>query len=366
MTAPTTLATNCDCTTVSTDRQIPKDGYGFLEYVLRSMESLPSARAMLGSVEASRCNTRPGYSPVSMWRLHCLKFLLNERFNVALIERLRSSARLREICGLAGAVPSEPTVSRFFAKLADGVPGLGELFVEQMVNRLQRRLPDDMGRVVAVDSTDIEAFANGNRPDRVDLGAEWGRRIRKNKTQAKDGDTEPFYGRKMHSLVDVVYGVPICHIVLSANENDSPVLPRLVEKAKSLYPWFNPKYLLGDRGYDSIENSRYLVKNGIEPIIHARKPTAHDGLYEGLYDKRGRPVCGDENVPTEYVRSEGNRHLFRCNPQGCSFRENSAGPMIFCNATTWIQSDPENVRAVGWKVARAGLSGRGSMPSDRR
>ena len=155
---------------------------------------------MIDAVAKARRNTRPGYPPRVMWRLWCLRFLLNEPYNVSLIERLRCSGRLRELCGL-NAVPSGPTVSRFFRMMAESFPGVGEAFIVAMVNRLKKRLPDDMGRIVAVDSTDLESWGNGNRPDKVDLNSEWGRRTRKNTTSGSEGDTEGFYGRKAHTLV---------------------------------------------------------------------------------------------------------------------------------------------------------------------
>lgn len=53
-----------------------------------------------------------------MFRAVCLKYLLAERFNVGLIERLRASPKLVEICGFK-TIPSAPTFSRFFNLLAD-------------------------------------------------------------------------------------------------------------------------------------------------------------------------------------------------------------------------------------------------------
>ena len=353
-------ATELNSTIQIADWQVPKGGYGFLEYALAVSESLPKVRAMFDAIIKARRNTRPGYPPRIMWRLFCLKFLLTETYNLSLIERLRSSPRLREICGLDDQVPSEPTVSRFFRRMAEDFPGLGEAFIVAMVNRLKRRLPDDAATIVAVDSSDLPSYANGFRPEeeRRDPEAAWGHRTRKNVSKSEGAsDDEMFYGRKLHSLTDVVYGIPLCNIVLPANESDSPVLRLLVEKAKRLYPWFKPKYLLADRGYDGQENFSYLVKEGIEPIIHVRKPTAHDGLYEGLFDRRGRPVCGDGKALMQFIRSEGSKHLFRCAEGGCSLRSKSSGSMQYCGVSedTWIDvsRSPKSLRAFGWKVLRS-------------
>ena len=284
-----------------------------------------------------------------MFRAFCTKYLLGERFTVGLIERLRSSPRLREICGL-DRIPSESTFSRFFSRLA-GLPDPDTLMA-QMVEKLRELLPG-LGQGVAIDSTDIESYANPNRTKVRDTEATWGRRTAKGKSRKKDKKTEPFFGYKMHALNDTVYGVPLVHTVHPANQNDSPELPRLVEKAQAAFGWLRPSHLLADRGYDSQTNHKFLVGKGIAPIIHVRKPTADDGLYDGLYDKNGFPVCGDGKTPMDYIRTASNgHHLFRCPPGGCALKARSNGAMRYCDIPDYWQDPQDNLRAVG-VVARA-------------
>ena len=57
-----------------------------------------------------------------------------------------------------------------------------------MVNELRKQLPD-VGRVVAIDGTDVESFANPLREVISDPDAAWGRRTRKAKHRSK-GDSE--------------------------------------------------------------------------------------------------------------------------------------------------------------------------------
>ena len=104
-----------------------------------------------------------------MFRAFCLKYLLAERYTVGLIERLHSSPRFREICGFGDAVPSDATFSRFFRLLAD-IDGFADCAMAEMVENLRERLPD-VGERVAVDSTDIEAYANPNRSEPNDPDA---------------------------------------------------------------------------------------------------------------------------------------------------------------------------------------------------
>ena len=259
--------------------QPPKSGYGFLGAALDELEALPSVQSFLTFIVQSRRNTRPGYPPRILWRAVCIKYLLGEQFTVGLIERLSASPRLRELCGFTNSLPSEATFSRFFKLLSSAS---GDDFIAEMVEKLKARLPD-LGDDVAVDSTDLEAFANPNRKTIRDPDAEWGHRTAKAKSSKGVKKTEPFFGYKMHALNDAVYGAPIAHITLPANANDSPQLPNMVKKAQARHKWLRPSRLLADRGYDSQANHKFLVKHGIVPIIHIRKPTADDGLYDGIY-----------------------------------------------------------------------------------
>ena len=279
-----------------------------------------------------------------MFRAVCLKYLLAERFTVGLIERLKASPRLSEICGFCGSIPSEPTFSRFFNKLA-GAPL--ERSIVEVVDKLRTNLPD-IGDQVAVDSTDVEAWANPDRNPVKDPDSDWGHRTTKAKSNSKKHE-ELFFGYKVHSLADSLYGVPLAHMVLPANKNDSPQLRKLVNKTQRLYPRIKPQYLLADRGYDGYQNFAFLYGEGITPIIHIRKPTAKDGLYDGLYNKNGIPVCGDGKVPMEYLRTdpETRTHLFTCPPSGCSLKPKSSGMMRYCTPAIHQEDPRDNLRVMG-------------------
>ena len=289
-----------------------------------------------------------------MWRAFCLKFLLGEQYTVSFIERLKGAPRLREICGFDESVASEATFSRFFNRLAD-YPELLDIVMAAVVERLRAHLPD-IGRQVAVDSTDIEAWCNPRRSVIRDPDAAWGVRTAKNKSKDKKKgkvEKEPFFGYNAHLICDAVYGVPLSFTLLSANENDSPQLPTLVEKAQESHTWLKPEYLLADRGYDAQSNHWFLYHRSITPIIHVRKPTAEDKLYDGIYDKSGAPVC-DGKTPMEYVLTDPNTgyHQFRCPPDGCELKKRSRGVFRYCDTVEHWEDPKNNLRAIG-VVARA-------------
>ncbi len=326
-----------------------KSGYGLLGTALDELEALPSVRRFLAQIKQSRRNTRPGYPPRAMFRAVCLKYLISERFTVGFIEHLRSSPKLAELCGFSGAIPSEATFSRFIKKLFKLNT---DLSIAEMVDRLQAKLPG-LGEDVAVDSTDIKAHANPNRTIVRDPDATWGYRTTKSNSSSKK-KSEPFFGYKMHALNDAKYGVPLVHIVLPANKTDMRLLPDLVRKAQQTHPWLKPKHLIADRGYDSQANHQYLIKHGIIPIIHVRDPVAKDGLYSGMYNKKGFPVCDDGKTPMEFLGTDPTtgHHLFRCPPAGCALKGKSTGAMLHCNVSVMAEDPMNDPRALGI-VARA-------------
>ena len=323
--------------------QDPKSGYAFLESALDELEQLPSVQRFIRTVVKAQTRARPGYSPRIMWRAVCLKHLLGERFVVGFLERLKSSPKLTELCGFKGTLPSDSTFSRFFTRLADAGETT-DIAMAELVTKLKGILPD-LGDEVAIDSTDIEAYAKDRTPP-SDPDAAWGYRTPKTKSKAKD-DKELFFGYKMHSVSDVKYGAPLAHTVLPANKNDSPQLPGVVAKAQKLLPRLKPNHLMADRGYDSQANHSFLIKRGIVPIIHIRKPTADDGLYDGLYTAKGAPTC-DGKTPMKYVRTDSNgHHVFRCPPKGCSLRKRSRLFAQYCNTMDHREDPADNYRVLG-------------------
>ena len=147
-------ATCTYCTTHDPHSQPPKSGYGFLSHALDQLEELPAVQKMLESIGEARRNGRPGYLPRVMFRASCMRFLLTERFVVGFIERLKGSPRLREICGFGDSVPSDATFSRFLARVLESGFDV-EQAIAQVAERIRGHRPFT-GRIVAVDSTDVE------------------------------------------------------------------------------------------------------------------------------------------------------------------------------------------------------------------
>lgn len=331
---------------------VPKSGYGFLAVILDGVDDGP----LLDVLQAYHWTGRKGYPAKAMLRACYAKFVLKIRYSNQFLERLRGSRRLREVCGFGDEVPSESAWSRFMDRLADH-QDLLELCIVSITNQLQGQVPavkkrkgkqdqplPPLGTVLAVDSTLFETYSNPNRKVSSDPDARWGL---KHSARSKDGKEVYGYGYKMHLISDATHGVPLAFIVTPANVSDTTILPDLVRKVLDTYPGMEPKVLLADRGYDSLENHEFLVGLGIIPVIHIRKPTAHDGLYDGLYNAEGKPLCMGQ-VPMDYIRTEPETgaHLFRCREGGCPLKKEGTKAVTHCDSEVWEAADA-NLRVLG-------------------
>ena len=332
--------------------QPPKSGYGFLVQVLDNLDTAD----LIKTLQSYRANGRPGYNPEAMYRAYCAKFILNIRYNNQLLERLRGSRKLRDVCGFDDDVPSESTLSRFVSRLANHQALIEESLVKvtnqlrdlvptvkRRENRQDQPLPP-LGAVLAIDSTLFLTYSNPNRKVVSDPTPAGGV---KHSSRTKEGKTEWGFGYKMHLVSDATHGVPLAFTITPANANDSTELPTVVSKTLDTYPWMEPGCLLADRGYDSQTNHRYLLKLGIIPVIHIRKPTAEDGLYDGIYNAEGKPVClGGKSM--DYVKTdpETGQHLFRCIPEGCPLKQEGTKAVTHCDGEWWQPQD-DNPRVIG-------------------
>ncbi len=171
-----------DCTSSVNLSQPPKSGYGFLSAILDSLDD----QLLLDTLQQYRHTGRKGYSIRAMWRACLSKFLLKIRFNNQLLERLRGSRRLREVCGFDDDVPSESSFSRFTSRLAHHQNLIEQCFftasdeIRDLVPTVKRRegaqdqpLPP-LGAVLAVDSTVFESHSNANRKVVSDPDIRWG------------------------------------------------------------------------------------------------------------------------------------------------------------------------------------------------
>lgn len=259
----------------------------------------------------------------------------------ALIRRLQDDPLLRAICGFNGHVPHRTTFNRFIRRLAHHWI-LVENTLATLTNELKELLPS-LGQVVAVDSTTVRTHGNPNRTVLSDPEASW---TAKNSPRAKDRDGKEWhYGYKLHSVVDTEYGLPLGHLVTTAKRNDSPLLPPLIEHTQQLHPWFTPRAVAADRGYDSKANHVYLNERGVASIIHVRRNVK--AVSDNTHSLDGRPFCMGQQPMEHVVTNPVRGHLYRCPPEGCHLKDSMAGGVRHCDTEFW--EHPRNdIRFFSW------------------
>ena len=317
---------------------------------LQSTTSKPSSLETLTAIFANlhdgrllaqlwllRFNGRHGYPIRSLWRAYVASFYLNLDSVNALIRRLQADKDLRKLCGFDRTLPHRTTFNRFIGRLSRH-PELVEESFDGLTEWLRLLLPD-LGEYVAIDSTTVRVHANPNRKHKVDPEAGW---TKKNSARAKEGGKEWHYGYKLHLVVDAVHGLPLAMKVTPANVNDSPELPPVMDKARQVFPWFQPKATMADRGYDAMSNYAYLHDQGSVPVILNRR-NPRNALHDDIFTTQGVPTCVGA-VPMRYVRTDeatGHR-LYEC--VGCHLAKRTG--VRYCDDSLWV--DPgRNLRLFG-------------------
>ena len=301
-------------------------GYAGLSTTLDGIDDAP----VLDRLQAYRHTGRPGHPLKALWRSYVASFLLNLPHTNALIRRLQDESDLRSLCGFTSdALPSRRTFNRFIRRLSNHAD-LVEVVLTGLTNRLKEFLPD-LGESVALDSSTVRTHSNPNRKRISDPDASW---TAKNSARAKSKDGKEWhFGYKSHAVADAQYGLPLGQIITTASRSDSPELPRLIERAKGLLPWFKPKVIIADRGYDALSNHEYAVKHEALPIIHIRKQ-----VKGSIYTTKGTPTCLGR-VPMTYVRSDPELgRLYQCRPDGCHLKDSFKGGTRHC--MDWVWEDP--------------------------
>lgn len=130
-----------------------------------------------------------------------------------------------------------------------------------------------MGREVAIDASDMPAYANGQRflyndgPERQsysDPDASWGHR---SAVSTRKGGG--FYGYRIHAAVCAVTGLALAWQVETARRHESHYAARLRDAVCAR--GFQPATVAMDRGYDNNRVYAERAERGVAPIIPLRK-----------------------------------------------------------------------------------------------
>jgi hypothetical protein len=161
-------------------------------------------------------------------------------------------AALRAALGCAdpAGVPSVHACYRFAAKLRAHKPLL-DACLDRVTVALHEQIPD-LGSTVAIDASDMPAYANGQRylykggPERKtysDPDASWGHR-----SAVSTRAVGSFYGYKLHQAVHADTGLPLAWRVETAKDAESTFAVPLLESLRER--GFRAEIAVMDMGYD--------------------------------------------------------------------------------------------------------------------
>jgi hypothetical protein len=169
-----------------------------------------------------------------------------------------------------GASPSVWACYRFTRKLRENHPLLADC-IDDIAAALREQYPD-FGKDVAIDASDLPAFANGQRyvsqhgPERErysDPDASWGHR---SAVSTRKGGG--FYGYKLHLGVCTNTGLPLAWRVETARRQESNFVAPLIDAMHAR--GFKPETCAMDKGYDNNRVYAECEERGCEPVIPMR------------------------------------------------------------------------------------------------
>jgi IS5 family transposase len=186
---------------------------------------------------------------------------------------VRLIAEHRGLQDALGGAPSEWACYRFARKLRENRPAL-EACLDACAASLRTQNPD-YGRDVAIDASDLPAYANGQRyvskngPERErfsDPDASWGHR---SAVSTRKGGG--FYGYKLHAAVCARTDLPVAWRVETARAHESSLADDLLQR---VHERVQPETAALDKGYDVGPVYDACESRGILPIIPLRKTGA--------------------------------------------------------------------------------------------
>jgi len=230
---------------------------------------------------------------------------------VALVSEHRS-LQVAIGCRSAQDVPSVHACYRFTAKLR----AHGEVLnacIARVLDSL-RGAHSDFGEHVAIDGSDLPAYANGQRfvsnggklRERFsDPDASWGHR---SAISTRKGGG--FYGYKVHAAVCTRTGLPVAWKTRTARDAEVPVVPSLLDAMQA--NGFVPTTCAMDKGYDASTIYDGCEARGIRPIVPLRETSR-------VLDGHGEPPSCIHGTWT-FAGSDAKRGAakYRCPSGKCS------------------------------------------------
>jgi Transposase DDE domain len=211
----------------------------------------PEIAAFISELQETRWTGRPGYPIRAMVGMALAKSIYSIPTWTRTVALVREHDALREAIAGTGEVPSVYACYRFAAKLR-AYSDLLDACIARVLVALKHRNPG-MGADVAIDGSDLPAYANGQRylskngPERErysDPDASWGHR---SAVSTRKGGG--FYGYKVHAAVCAATDLPLAWTVETASAAEANFALPLIDAVKDR--GFALRTAIMDKGYDT-------------------------------------------------------------------------------------------------------------------
>jgi hypothetical protein len=289
---------------------------GALKAVLES----PEIGRLIAELEATRWTGRPGYPIRTMVGLALAKSLYALPTWTKTVALVGEHVALQRALGCEDNPPSVYAAYRFAEKLRRHGDKL-ECCIDGVIKGLRKKLPT-YGRDLAIDASDMPAYANGHSytPDGrerkrfSDEDASWGRR---SAISVRKGGA--FYGYKLHLSCCANTGLPISWQVETAGAYEGWQVAPLIDTARRRGVMAATAAL--DKGYDNSGVHAVCAKRDCLPVIPLRQTGA-------VKDGKHLPPSCDHGEWT-FAGSDRKRGAskWRCPTGECK------------PASTWIKAD---------------------------
>jgi transposase, IS5 family len=227
----------------------------------------PEISDLISGLEATRWTGRPGYPIRTMVGLALAKSVYVIPTWTRVVALVAEHHALQVALGCEGNVPSVYAAYRFSAKLR-AHQALLDQCIDQVTDGLRAKLKG-YGDDVAIDASDMPAYANGQRytskngPERErfsDPDASWGHR---SAVSTRKGGG--FYGYRLHAAVCTKTGLPVSWSVAAAREHESNFAADLIDVAQAR--GFAVDTAAMDKGYDNGHVHAQCAERDCLPLI---------------------------------------------------------------------------------------------------
>jgi hypothetical protein len=235
---------------------------------VRALLDLPEIRQLITDLDELHWTGRPGFGSAVMVGAALVKAVYALPTWTRTARLIDEHAALRDAIGGA---PSQWACYRFANKLREHGGALTAC-IDRILAKLRDAKPE-MGKVVAIDGSDLPAYGNGQKyvrkggPERKkfsDPDASWGHRSAVSTRAAGS-----FYGHKIHAVIDTATDLPIAWTVRTAKAPELAEVAGLLDDA--MRRGFTFDVVVCDKGYDAEATYELIESLHAHPVIPLTK-----------------------------------------------------------------------------------------------